>query len=228
MHCNENCTKILAEDNIVNGWDGLLFNQFKSLTQNLNNMSILDIGANIGSFTLVAAQYKNVKRIFAIEPSNSNFERLKHNASYSVEHNKIKLINSAISNKNEKHNIFCGNGTCETYNILGDRFTNEHVLQEVNCITLDDLSKKLDQTFDIIKIDVEGAECLVLEGGINTIQKSKYVFLEIHGEQSNNFRTVLDICNNNNWTALCLKHLHKINTSLPLIDYCYQVVIIPN
>jgi FkbM family methyltransferase len=228
MACDDNCTKIYPSDNITNNcWHRLLDMQFKNLTSQYSDLKVLDIGANIGEFVFSTGDCENVSEIYAVEPFITSFQNLKRNVGYASCINKIKLLECAISNRNGKSNIYSGNGTCETFNILGDRFNNEQPVQEVNTITIDCLSEKLNTNFDIIKIDVEGAECLVLEGGIKTIKNCKYVFVEVHGEETTNFKDVLQICKDNNWRVFCLKHLHEIDLDAPTIKYCYQLVIKP-
>ena len=56
----------------------------------------LDIGANIGIFSLIAKNNDNCKKIIAIEPSRLIFKKLKKN----LPSNKCALYNLAISNFN--------------------------------------------------------------------------------------------------------------------------------
>jgi hypothetical protein len=65
---------------------------------------------------------------------------------------------------------------------------------EVECISLDSLVQKGFAEPDFMKIDVEGAEEFVIQGGINTLQKKKPVLMiEVHSpEIGKRCLTILD------------------------------------
>ena len=129
-------------------------------------MVVVDVGANIGYYTLLAA--KVVKKVYAIEPDKECFEILKKN----VEENGLKnvvLINKAIGNKNEKVRIE------KNENNFGDSKIGKNG-EEIECVRLDDLIK---EKIDLLKIDVQGFEPQVVEGGKKLIEiYSPILFLE--------------------------------------------------
>lgn len=123
-----------------------------------SKMTVVDIGANIGYYTLLAA--KRAKKVYAIEPDKECFEILKKN----VEENKLKnviLINKAVGNKNEKVRIEKNE----------DNFGDSKIGKKgdlVECVRLDDLIK---ERTDLLKIDVQGYETEVVDGGKELIKK---------------------------------------------------------
>ena len=84
--------------------------------------------------------------------------------------------------------------------------------------------EKLKTKIDACKIDVEGAELLVLDGGKKTIPQMKCLFIECHTNET--YQGLVKICLENNWEICCLKNLHKITTTEEL-EFCYQVIIFP-
>jgi FkbM family methyltransferase len=215
--CTPECTSPI-------NWDNLIYTKISDiLYETKQPLNILDIGSNIGSFIVNIGILPNIKNIYGIEPDTNNFNLLQQNTQQSNISN-LKLLNYAVSNIIGDVDLYEGNGTCETFNILNSN-NSEQKRSKVKCITLDFLQNKLQTNFDIIKIDVEGAECNVLEKGINTIKNSKYVFLEIHNKTT--FTEILNFVKQQNWKIKCLKNNHLIDPDNYKIDFCYQVVLQP-
>ena len=134
---------------------------------------VLDIGANIGYFTLLMA--KQAKLVHAFEPEAQNFQLLKKN----VELNKIsnvKLHNVAVAEKNGKTKLHL----CETnrgmHRIYPSRWCTEGS-NEVKTVRMDDVI----QEADFIKIDVEGAELGALKGMAKLLKKCEVtILMEFH------------------------------------------------
>jgi len=139
----------------------------------------LDIGAHIGYFTLILAKSVGESgKVFAFEPENKNFSMLKKN----IEVNKFKnviLENIALSSSSGKVNLFLdkdnlGNMSFSPENIP-DSSLNGKV--EVESQTLDDYAKNISGKISFIKMDVQGAEGLVLRGGLELLKNHKPVIL---------------------------------------------------
>ena len=122
----------------------------------------IDIGANIGSYTVLASSAIGAKTV-CFEPVPSTYKRLMDN---------IKINN--IENKVESLNLALGNSTGEMY-FSSDQNCMNHIIAHnennsnkitVNVSTLD---KELKRDPFLIKIDVEGYELPVLEGGTKNI-----------------------------------------------------------
>ena len=136
---------------------------------------VLDIGANIGYDTvLFADKVGNEGKVIAIEPDPINFEILKKN----IKENKLKdvvAVQAAVGSENKKMEIY------ESKENYGDhRMWGNGPSVSVFCRKLDDLLKELDyQKIDFIKIDVQGFEAEVIEGGKEMIEKNKpIIFFE--------------------------------------------------
>lgn len=128
-------------------------------------MVFLDVGANIGFFTVLAARLVGTSgAVYAFEPEPSNFQLLSKNIQANYYEN-IHPLQSAVSNYTgtiELHVSKLDNGS-HSINREAARGVADTV--HVATTTLDEFLESADVTsVDILKIDVEGAELSVLEG----------------------------------------------------------------
>jgi len=122
----------------------------------------LDIGANIGSYTVLAAGAVGAN-VLAVEPIPSTFASLQNN-----------VVLNHLASKVSCHCVGLSNGA-GTLRFTSDLDTVNHValeserdgVIEVPVLTVDELC--LQRTPAIIKIDVEGHEQAVLLGASNTL-----------------------------------------------------------
>jgi len=144
------------------------------------NMTVLDIGANMGELTLNFAKIVSEKgRIISFEPSWENFSKLSQNVFLNLKlKDRIRLYNVALGDtsgnsflqKNDEHN--------SGMNSIG--LTGEAVVMK----SLDDIfSEEKFEHCDLIKIDVEGFELKILKGAETVIKKFKPIlYLEVNND----------------------------------------------
>ncbi|WP_457105750.1 FkbM family methyltransferase [Methylobacterium sp. P5_C11] len=123
----------------------------------------LDIGANIGAYALCVAAFSGpAARIVAVEPQPDVFDRLTYNIAQNPFHT-VKAVACAVADKAGELTLFIDprNRGESSLRIVG---TNEGARITVPAVTLLDLlrSEGLSRV-DAIKLDVEGAEDLILE-----------------------------------------------------------------
>ena len=219
-HCTEECTSPCD-------WDSLILQRSKELI--IDNSIVADVGANFGSYTKNIATQCNVDTVYAFEADKENFNTLHQNIS---DLKNVKIINVALSDHVGEVEVYEGNGTPETCNILGiNSLQNNYSLKnkvrcKVPCATLDYVFvDKLKEPINFLKIDVEGAELMVLDGCKQIIKDVDHLLVEVHNPFT--FREIRKLCNKNKWQLRCLKHLHPITDDTE-VDYIYQVVITPN
>ncbi len=143
--------------------------------------SVLDLGANIG---LSVAYFKNkfpAAKIECYEPDENSFELLQKN----VETNrwkKIKCFRAAVSNKDG----FLFATHFEVMASVNSKFNTEES-NEKNKVPSKDIAVILQQYFDVIKIDIEGAEWEVFERIMNEklITTANHWFVEFHEIEKN-------------------------------------------
>jgi FkbM family methyltransferase len=155
---------------------------------------IYDIGAHIGYHTFNFAHRVGLEgRVFSFEPHPLHLERIKVNLSRNTDLAvRVTLMPVAISNNAGYLEFFCtesveGGGSSASF-IEGAStpFPKSNYSQyraiEVEAARLDDLvSDGRCLPPDLIKIDVEGAESLVIEGALDTLRKYKPIILmEVH------------------------------------------------
>lgn len=139
-------------------------------------MVCLDIGANIGYFTLIMARLVGEEgKVFAFEPEPHNFDLLVKNIAINGYHN-ITPIQKAISNKNGRAELFLDRVNPGSHSLVRPE-QNTHTFGgdviEVETQTLDSFFRDYNGKIDFVKMDVEGAELTVLEGMGNITNKNK-------------------------------------------------------
>jgi FkbM family methyltransferase len=134
-----------------------------------DNDVVLDLGANIGGFSLWAcSQGRNVK-CYAVEPHPQILEELVANIVLNRLENQIVTIGKCISSKNEKLRMAFND---DVFTMTRISSSNETI--EVDAITVDSLVDSLNLTkLDIIKFDIEGAERIAIAGATQTLKKFK-------------------------------------------------------
>ncbi len=139
----------------------------------------VDVGANIGTFTLLASGHRKSRSI-AIEPIPATFEHLKKNTSINSLEPLVHLHNKGLGAEKKMLKF---TSMWDTYNnvITEDAVKNEKYFIEVEVVTLDSIVG--DQNPGLMKIDVEGFEYEVLVGGSNTLKKEslKAIIIELNG-----------------------------------------------
>ena len=135
---------------------------------------VIDVGANIGSFSILAS-FITKNKIFAFEPSSKNSYYLKKNLS-NFKIDNVYIIRKALGNINKKAYLHLISH-CHADNILADseaHWKNNSFIEEVEIIRLDFFAEENNiKKIDFIKMDCEGYELKVLKGASNVIQKFK-------------------------------------------------------
>jgi FkbM family methyltransferase len=138
---------------------------------------IIDAGANIGMSAIYFTLRYPMARIFAVEPEPSNFEVLTKNSRFFPN---IMPIQAALWNHNRGVSI-----DDRHLDHWGIRVSNKPSGGMVQSITMTELlAVKCIDHVDLLKIDVEGAECEILENASSWINRVDVICAELH----DNFR----------------------------------------
>jgi FkbM family methyltransferase len=125
------------------------------------DMTFVDLGANKGIFTILAAKMVGKKgRVFAFEPAAFNISILKNNLRW---YNHVSIIAKAVSDRTGKARFYLSSSDTVTHTLFEDPNEKRNYV-DVETISLDEFFKDKDSHVDFIKIDVEGAEIKALEG----------------------------------------------------------------
>jgi FkbM family methyltransferase len=123
--------------------------------------TIVDIGANVGSFALYAAQSSPGARIFCYEPEQQNFQLLQQNIQINGLEGRVAAFQYAVASSSGPRNLGVGISQLSSFDYLRDGPSH----QLVDCITLQDiLVEHGRQGIDLVKLNCEGAEYEILDG----------------------------------------------------------------
>lgn len=129
---------------------------------------IVDIGANVGTFSLYARWVRPGARITAVEPMNENLDYLRRNLAR-CEGSTVNIVAAAAGAAEGVANV--AGPTSDSAGIdVGEG-------QETPVIPA---SQLLDRHVDLLKIDVEGAEVDVLKGASDALRCVDRIVLEYH------------------------------------------------
>ena len=154
------------------------------------NGVFMDIGANIGYFSLVVAKQFNNAKVYAVEPVSKTYEILCKNIAFNQYQEKIIPINSAVGNQQgvvdiidnwgPKNHIFV-----DSLNLSKNQ---KHSHETVEVRTLDNIVNKLEiSEIDLIKVDIEGYESYFIDGAKQTLSQLPLLLIEIQQKRSQIF-----------------------------------------
>jgi FkbM family methyltransferase len=139
---------------------------------------VLDVGANIGYYTLIFAKLVGDKgRVYAFEPEPKNFVLLTKNIELNQYQN-VMLVQKALSDKEGiiKLNLLEDN---TAGHFIGSVTKNNENSIDVSVTRLDEYFNDYDGTINFIKMDVEGAESGVIQGMIKLLQKINHLTMMV-------------------------------------------------
>ena len=143
----------------------------------LPGLTVLDVGANIGFFSFVAAC--SGCTVHAFEPSPDTYRALVHNVSLNP---KLSIIpvNAALADVSATLPIYGGDAENSGSNSLAAS-PGASVIANIRTARLDDLYAAGDfEAPSVIKIDVEGYELAVLRGAEELLRKLRpLLFIEV-------------------------------------------------
>jgi FkbM family methyltransferase len=165
---------------------------------------VLDLGANIGYWTLVFARLVgNAGKVFAFEPDPANFAILKKNVEINGYQN-VVLEQKAVTNKTSKIKLYLAEEKNDNriYDLIGNRKSIE-----VDAVSLDDYFKNRNMKVDFIKMNIQGSEGLVVQSMTTLLQNANE--LKIMTEFAPNFLKDLGI-ESEEFLKTFLKHGFRI------------------
>jgi FkbM family methyltransferase len=139
-------------------------------------MAVIDIGANIGSFSMLAA-YMGAETVIAVEPIGDTYQQLTNNVKRSglnittkrnLVTDKKGVVHKISLNENSGHNSM---------------YTVSERYEEVESTTLDDLLQESNSNNVLLKLDCEGAEYdIILNATNDQMSRVSRLVVEIHAE----------------------------------------------
>jgi len=140
----------------------------------------VDVGANIGFYTILAAL--RGARVIAVEAVPLTAAVLRANVKLNGFENVVKIIDKCASDGERKIKIYVPkSGHFGLATINSSRF-NSVLVFEVECVPLDKVLKDVGY-IKIVKVDVEGSELAVLNGLERALEKIDYMIIEISSKE---------------------------------------------
>ena len=143
--------------------------EIQLIKQYVNKDSIcLDIGANIGSFTVFLSGI--AKHVYAFEPEPNNFKQLQENTKHL---DNVEIFDIALSHKLGYETLY----TCPTNTGMHRMYKSkwceggEQIKVPVSTIDITFILNHFTPTINFVKIDVEGFEYNVIMGMMNIIKR---------------------------------------------------------
>ena len=172
--------------------------------------NVVDLGANIGYFTLILAKLVGpTGHVFAFEPDPRNLVLLKKNVEYNNYKN-VTIIPKAVSNVNDKCTLYVGQKSFGQNTIYKPekRKNQKFLVVDSETIRLDDFFKmnNLLDKISFIKMDIEGAEFLALDGmkEILKLNQNIKIFTEVDPhyleDAGTSYEQFIDLLMKNNFT----------------------------
>jgi len=156
--------------------------------------TVWDIGANLGLFSMAAAVAAGpAGRVLSVEPDVVLVRMLRRSAAASADHAPVEVLPAAVTDRcgfvrfciaqrNRSTNHVDGFGTTQTGGVRATEL--------VPAFSLDWLAGHFPPP-DILKIDVEGAEALVLSGAAEMLRGHPRIICEVAGENAAAVRDLL-------------------------------------
>ncbi|MCS4194415.1 FkbM family methyltransferase [Salinibacter ruber] len=209
--------------------------------------TMYDVGANIGLYTRFALQRFEVGEVISFEPMQDNFAQLQTNIRLGGLEERVKSYPYAIADENGTLDLQIDDmqsGTAALNRVTNGEASEGRAnlglkpeTEKVEARTIDSLlSNDTIPPPDVVKIDVEGAEKLVLTGAKDMISTQLPLLLvEVHGAE--NAREVLSLLFSMDYSAAgnvqgnlrkgeeWHRHLHEEDVSRVMGKYDLRFII---
>lgn len=152
--------------------------------------TVWDVGAHLGLYSRWLVQHLKAGKVCAFEPLPQNLPELEYNLALGKVTDRVRVLNCALSGEDgtaefQMENVHSGMGALAATRAAEESWAHglAPVTQKVTTRSIDSLLAKKDAPVpDVIKLDVEGAEHQVLEGGRNFFSgPSARLLIETHG-----------------------------------------------
>jgi FkbM family methyltransferase len=140
---------------------------------------VVDVGANVGVFSLFAA--RRARKVYALEPASSNFSLLMKNVRLVQNIQPLQLACGA----RDREGLLDLSGLPVTFSLK----TNSSESESVSVISLESLFARYDiAQCDFLKLDCEGAEFeIVLDSAPSVLSRITRIVMEYHDHLSDGF-----------------------------------------
>lgn len=139
--------------------------------------TFVDIGANVGYFTLVASRLVgDTGHVYAFEPDPVAFGILQRNVRLNGLRN-VTLEQKAVSNEPGTLRLFLSEKNKGDHQIYESDEQRKSI--DIEAVTLDDYFADYEGRIDFVKIDTQGAEAVILEGMDDVLRANDDVVMAV-------------------------------------------------
>lgn len=141
---------------------------------------LLDVGAHVGWYSILSSRLVGPKgKVLAVEANPRNYWYLRRHVQINQDTDNIEAIHLGVADKQGVLSFEAGTGTGTGHLATGEAEASVKVETD----SLDQIIQQKQLTPTHIKIDVEGAEVMVLKGAEQLLKNHKpLLFLSTHGE----------------------------------------------
>jgi len=163
----------------------------------LGDGTVIDVGAHIGFFSIMASQ--KAKEVIAVEPTDSNGKLLEENILLNNKKN-ITVVRKALGKGKEKRKMYINKTAYHTglhsfyKSIASQEFEKDLEEIETTSIGIDQLFKDYNiKSCEFLKMDCEGAEYdILLNASDKTLGKIKKIAISTHDVEKYNGQILAD------------------------------------
>ena len=157
----------------------ILTKAIKLLGKKNSKLTLINIGAHIGSTCIPAIKKNKFKNLIAFEPTKRTFNLLKANILLNEIDDKAQVYNLAISNKKKTnlHLVTSLKGNTGSNRIVKNKQKNSEI---VKSDVLDNYTYNLNKNNSLIFMDAEGHESNIFLGAKKTIKKKIPIVFEFY------------------------------------------------
>lgn len=162
---------------IANNWELEETNFILSLLK--QEGCFLDIGAHNGWFTILAAYHVGPRgKVYSFEPRQDIFNYLKKSVDVNGFHDRCTLYRAALSDKvsTTRMGVYSSEHKSDHTIMVVDQTPNDAtIIEDTPTLTLDGL--EWDRKIDLLKIGFEGAEAIILKGGVELLRRDHPIII---------------------------------------------------
>lgn len=146
-------------------------------------LNFLDVGANIGMYSLYFLSLVKNKMVICVEPFQKNFELLTQNLRLNNYVDRAQVINIPLSSEIKRGSAIVSDerpGGSGYKLIESDNGHQESI--DVQVLDIDSILYPFDQKY-VLKIDTDGSDFEILQGGIKSLQSGCIISILIEASQ---------------------------------------------
>ncbi len=141
--------------------------------------TVVDVGANVGAWTLAWLANCPTARVICVEPSSANVAILSDRFTDDA---RVQIVQAATGSRNGVASLAAPSTGSVRATLFPDTLEEMPLTETVRLLTIDQLRRDLNlSVVDVLKLDVEGAELDTLLGATDTLASTGIVQFE-YGE----------------------------------------------